>query len=177
MTAVDLRWIRPSVLQLSGTTAAARATQIYTDGWPSGIAVDMIGALYDRRLDAQSALRLGPVDSVNGNGRLVFSGAGLQPDVTVTRFNIQPATTAGATSVTKIPATNSSFSLAITQSSGLFSGTFTPNWTQAVSTKPSFKGVLLQKGASAGGYGFFHSNRSNDTDPESGRVVLDAGEP
>lgn len=177
MTAVDLCWIRPSVLQLSGTTAAARATQIYTDGWPSGIAVDMIGALYDRRLDTQSALRLGPIDSVNGNGRLVFSGAGLQPDVTVTRFNIQPATTAGATSVTKIPATNSSFSLAITQSSGLFSGTFTPNWTQAVSTKPSFKGVLLQKGASAGGYGFFHSNRSNDTDPESGRVVLDAGEP
>jgi hypothetical protein len=107
----------------------------------------------------------------------VFSGAGLQPDVSVTRFNIQPSTTAGATSVIKIPATNSSFTLAITQSSGLFSGTFTPNWTRAVLTKPAFKGVLLQKGASAGGYGHFHSNRSNDTDPEAGRVILDGGEP
>jgi DNA-directed RNA polymerase specialized sigma24 family protein len=177
MTAAGLRWIRPSVFQLSGTTAAARATQMYTDGWPSGITVDMIGALYDRGMDAGSALSLGPVDPVNGNGRLLFSGAGLQPDVSVTRFNIQPATTAGATIVTKIPATNNTFSLMITQSSGFFNGTFTPNWTKAVSTKPSFKGVLLQKGAAAGGYGYFHSNRSNDADPESGRVVLDGGEP
>ena len=74
--------------------------------------------------------------------------------------------------VGKVPATNPAFTLTAPSTSGMFSGTFTPNWTSAATAKPAFRGVILQKGASKGGYGYFISNRTTDTDPESGRVTL-----
>jgi hypothetical protein len=164
----DLLWIRPAVTQVTGTTAAALAKQLYTDGWPGGIRVDAVGALYNSTVKVQAALGLGAVDTINGNGKLVLSGGRLTGDVSVTVFNINGST------VTKIPTTNATFTLTVTQSSGAFSGTFTPNWANPATTKPAFKGILLQKGANIGGYGFFISNALNDLDPESGGVTLGA---
>ena len=37
---------------------------------------------------------------------------------------------------------------------------------------PTFRGIILQKGANRGGFGFFLSNIPADLDPESGGVTL-----
>jgi hypothetical protein len=177
VTGSSLLWIRPSVLELTGTTAAAKATQLYTSGWPEGIRVDAVGAFYDDAQDVTSALGLGPVNAVTGNGELAFSGGKLVNEVLISAFNIEAGATAGSGVVTKIPATNSSFTLMVNPKLGTWSGTFTPDWTQAVAVKPAFKGILLQKGTGRGGYGWFISNRSADLDPESGEATLGAQTP
>ena len=177
VTGTDLLWIRPAVTQLTGTSAAAKATQLYTEGWPTGIRVDAVGAFYDRTKDARTGLGLGAVNLTTGNGELLFTGGRLTGDVTVRAFNIAAGTAAGTSKVTKIPVANSTFTLVVTQGVGQFSGVFTPNWTNAVVSKPVFRGVLIQKGGSKGGYGYFISNRSGDADPQAGRVTLGAPAP
>lgn len=176
VTALNLQWMRPAVAQLPGTTAGAKATQLYTEGWPDSLTLDAFGALYDKATDVKTALGLDPVNLVNGNSRLEFTGGRLVGEpvgrVGVTSFNIAPGTMAGTSMVTKIPAANSSFSLNVNQGQGTFGGTFTPNWTPALSTKPSFRGILIQKGAVRGGHGYFISNRPGDLDPESGSAAL-----
>jgi uncharacterized repeat protein (TIGR03803 family) len=176
VTAADLQWMRPSVVQLPGTTAVAKATQLYTAGWPDGITLDAFGGLYDKTVDVKTTLGLDPVNLADGNGRLEFTGGRLVGEpvgaVSVTAFNISPGATAGTSVVTKIPAANSSFSLTLNQGLGTFGGTFTPNWTPASASKPSFKGILIQKGAGKGGHGYFISNRPGELDPESGRAAL-----
>lgn len=174
VTASGLLWIRPEVLELGGTTPGAKATQLYTAGWPEGIRVDAVGAFYNDALDVTSALGLGPVNAVTGNGELAFSVGKLVNEVRVSAFNIQAGATVGSSVVTKIPASNSSFTLVVNPKLGIWSGTFTPDWTQAAAAKPAFKGVLLQKGDGRGGYGWFISNRSADLDPESGQATLGA---
>ncbi|MBV6497790.1 MAG: hypothetical protein CJBNEKGG_00001 [Prosthecobacter sp.] len=176
VSGTDLLWIRPAVTQMAGTTPSAKATQLYTEGWPTGIRVDAVGAFYDRTKDARTGLGLGAVNATTGNGELVFSGGKLTADVEVRAFNIE-AGTASATKVTKIPVANGTFSLAVTQGVGQFNGTFTPNWTNAVAAKPLFRGVLIQKGGNKGGYGYFISNRNGDVDPQAGRVTLGAPVP
>jgi hypothetical protein len=176
VTALNLQWMRPVVVQLPGTTAVAKATQLYTEGWPDGITLDVFGAHYDKATDVKAALGLDPVNLANGNGRLEFTAGRLVGDpvgrVGVTSFNIAPGTVAGTSVVTKIPAANSSFSLTVNQGQGTFGGIFTPNWTPASTVKPSFRGILIQKGGGKGGHGYFISNRPGDLDPESGRATL-----
>jgi hypothetical protein len=172
VSGADLLWIRPEVTQLTGTSAAAKATQLYTEGWPTGIRVDAVGAFYDRTKDVRTGLDLGPVNLTTGNGELVFTGGRLTGDMTVSAFNIEAGAAAGTSKVTKIPVANKTFTLTVAQGVGQFNGVFTPNWTNAVAAKPTFRGVLLQKGGSQGGYGYFISNRSGDADPQAGRVTL-----
>ncbi|HCN29245.1 MAG TPA: hypothetical protein DIT64_10955 [Verrucomicrobiales bacterium] len=165
----DLVWIRPAVTELAGTTAAARATQLYTGGWPQGITVDVVGAHYDATIPVQDTLGLGSA-SPTGNGQLHFAGGKLASDVLVTDFNITGNTAA------KLPPTNRSFTLSFTPATGAFKGTFTPNWEDKARALPVFQGILIQKGASQGGYGWFQSNRVGDLDPEAGGVTLGAQE-
>jgi hypothetical protein len=161
----DLVWIRPEVTQQTGTTAAARATQIYTAGWPEGISVDAVGAHYDASISVQATLGLGS-SSPTGNGQLHFADGKLTSAVLVTNFNITGNT------VAKLPPTNRSFTLSFTPATGAFKGTFTPNWDSKARALPAFQGILIQKGASKGGYGWFQSNRTGDLDPEVGGVSL-----
>ena len=177
VTGTDLLWIRPTVTQLTGTSAAAKATQLYTEGWPTGIRVDAVGAFYDKTKDVRTGLGLGAANLTTGNGELLFTGGRLTADVTVRAFNIETGTAAGTSKVTKIPVGNSTFTLVVAQGVGQFNGMFTPNWTNAVVSKPVFRGVMLQKGGSKGGYGYFISNRSGDADPQAGRVTLGAQTP
>lgn len=158
----DMQWYRPKVTQDGKKTA----THLYTDGWESGITIAAIGAFYDGTKDVQTSLGLSAPDAAPGNGSLLFEEGRLASDVDVTNFNI------AASKVTKIPANDKSFTLTLTAKTGLFKGTFTPNWTEANAKLPLFQGVLLQKGINARGDSYFISNRTGDTDPESGRVTL-----
>jgi hypothetical protein len=163
VTATDLIWTRPSVIQKSTDSL----TQLYTGGWNNGIHVDAIGALYSKNRSIFASLEFGVPFATTGGGELCFSAGKLNPEVSVTSFSVNRLD-----EVVKTPLTNTSFTLILSPSSASFSGTFTPNWSSASKTKPSFKGIILQKGQSKGGYGFFISNRLNDLDPESGRVTF-----
>lgn len=166
VTATDLVWIRPAVTELSGTTVKARATQLYTDGWPAGIVVDAVGALYDKSVKVQVSLDLATAAAGVKNAVLEFTEGKLSSAISQDGVRIVDNV------VGKVPATNPAFTLTVTPTTGMFSGTFAPNWTSAAAAKPAFMGVILQKGTSKGGYGHFISNRTSDTDPEAGRVTL-----
>ncbi len=159
-------WFRPSVTELSGTTAAALATQVYTDGWPSGLRLNAIGALYNTGLSIQTALGLAAANPLTGNGRLELADGKLPGLVTKTNFNISGSV------VSKIPSNESTFTLVLSPSTAMFSGSFRPNWTPIASANPQFQGAFLQKGAFKGGFGFFLSNIPSDKNPESGGVTL-----
>lgn len=161
VTAADMLWFRPAVVE--GRSAA---TKPYTAGWPQGIKLGAFGAKYDRFVTLQLGLNLPAEDPVNGNARLTFEMGKLSAAVVKTNFNI----IASRTFI--LPPTDRSFSLVLTQSSGLVRGTLTPNWTDPAARLPAFQGVVLQKGAARGGYGYFMSNRLNDNDPESGLFEL-----
>lgn len=169
VTGTDLLWIRPAVTQRAGTTAASRATQLYTAGWPSGIQVDVVGAFYDTAVNVKTGLALPSPDNALGNAELNFNLGKLISNVSITTFNINDNT------VVKIPAKNRTFTLVVNGPRATFNGTFTPNWTPRLSALPAFRGILLQKGTDGpAGCGFFISNRVSDLDPESGRATLAA---
>ncbi|MCA1964977.1 MAG: hypothetical protein LDL31_13610, partial [Prosthecobacter sp.] len=170
ITGSDLTWFRPAVVQrVVGNPAEISATQRYTAGWPQGIVVDAVGALYDRSRSVQASLGLSAPHPVNGNAEILMTQGKLVFDNEIRALNIV------GNVVEKIPATNPEFTLVPVPNTGFFSGTFTPNWTSPnPRVKPAYRGIILQKGSSKGGYGFFFSNRVNDLDPESGRVTLGA---
>jgi hypothetical protein len=157
-------WTRPTVAQVAGTTVAAKATQLYTAGWPNGIRVNAYGTLYNKTTSVQNTLDVPTVTAGTSNTSLEFTGN----EITGGNIVVNAITILGNV-VTKIPATNATFTLSATASTGSFTGTFSPGWS---GTKPAFKGILLQKGNSKGGYGFFIGNQSGVLDPESGRVFL-----
>jgi hypothetical protein len=160
----DLLWFRPEVVESSKP-----ATQLYTTGWPNGLALDAVGALYDKSQVLQAGLGLGAADD-DGNALLEFSAGKLLSPVQVMNLNI------AASKVIKLPANDRSYTLKLTQASGAMSGTFTPNWDQPAKALPKFQGILINSGPNRGGYGFFLSNATGDTDPESGAVELGAQE-
>ncbi len=169
VTSTDLRWIRPAVTRQNGNSAAAKATQLYTDGWPSGIALGFAGGHFDTTDTVDDVLELPPSPAGEGNSELHFHGGKLTADIWIRNFQIIGNT------VVKTPATDRSYSLTLNTRTGVFSGTFTPNWTSPVSAKPTYKGVLVSKGfGGPAGYGYFHSNRAGDPNPECGGVSLGA---
>lgn len=159
-------WFRPAVTAVLKPAAAAAATNLYTGGWPEGIATVATGALYSTKVNVQTALGLGAANAATGNASLVFSLGKLTAEIVRTSFNIN------ASSVVKTVPADASYTLVPVVSKGTFSGGFTPNWAQPAAAKPVYKGVLLQKGSLKGGYGFFLSNATGDLDPESGGVWL-----
>ncbi len=161
VTAADMAWFRPAVVE--GKSAA---TKPYTAGWPQGVTIDAFGVHYDKTLPMQAGLLLPAADPLNGNARLFIDDGKLTAPVEISNFNIN------ASKVAKIPLNDKTFTLSLTQGSGLIKGSFTPNWTDPAPKLPAFQGVVLQKGANIGGYGYFMSNRLNDNDPESGAVEL-----
>lgn len=162
---IDLRWIRPAVAQITGTTPAALATQLYTAGWPTGIRLDAVGTFYDKSQTLQTTLVLDGTSPSANNSQLQFTSPELLTAITVKNFAIIGNT------VTKISKTDKLGTLRASAATGLFSGTFTPSW-ESFAKAPAFKGILLQKGADPRGYGYFISNAKDALDPESGNVTL-----
>jgi hypothetical protein len=163
VTGPGLLWLRPEVEQKPGLSRSALATQLYTAGWPSGVRLDAIGTFYDKSETLQHTLEI----SATGKARLEFTSneiTGISHSITMDAFSII------GNSVTKHSRSDPRFTLSVKVSTGLFEGSFTPDWS--CYKLPTFKGVLLQKGAFRGGYGYFIGNTYNDLDPESGRVRL-----
>jgi hypothetical protein len=179
----EMVWIRPSVTQLTGTTATARATQIYTEGWPEGLGVFVIGTQYNASITVQdallgSSLPLAPAAPVAppapGNAVLSFDYGKLPDFLSFNSFNILGST------VSKIAPIDRKYSLVLNQRLGQISGSFTPTWTPRSSAPTTFTGILIQSipfifgpSPSAGfGGGFFISNQPGDLDPVSGQMSL-----
>ncbi len=179
----EMVWIRPSVTQVTGTTAAARETQIYTEGWPEGLGVFAIGTQYNASITVQNALLgsslpLAPAAPVAppapGNAVLSFDYGKLPDFLSFNSFNILGST------VSKIAPIDRKYSLVVNQRLGQISGSFTPTWTPRSSTPTTFTGTLIQSipfmfgpSPSAGfGGGFFISNQPGDLDPVSGEMRL-----
>lgn len=162
VTGTDLFWFRPAVTQLTGTTPAARATQLYTEGWPGGILLDAAGALYDVKQSLQAMLDL---LTVNEPG-LILNGGKVNPEIQHLNFTVE------GSKIVKNPANDPAYNIKTTLPKGGFNGFFIPNWPAPAKTHPAFRGILIQRGTLRGGYGFFISNALDDLDPESGHVFF-----
>ncbi len=161
----DWWWFRPVA------KTKTEKLQAYRAGWPEGIMIDPVGALYDSAKPAKTALGLGAVDTASGNAVLEFEAGKLTALALVTAFNID------GNKVVKLDKADKSFTLSVVAKTGLIKGTFTPDWSSPAKKLPAFQGVLLQKGGNKGGWGFFLSNAAGDLDPESGSVTLGAPAP
>ncbi|MES2595597.1 MAG: Calx-beta domain-containing protein [Verrucomicrobiota bacterium] len=154
----DMTWFRP-VAETKVTVV-----QPYRSGWPGGITLGAVGALYDAIIPAQTALGV-TAPTANGNARLLFQ-QGKLPSPASIAFNLD------GNKVIKLNPTDKTWSLVLTSKTGLISGTFSPQGDNASSKLPTFSGLLLQKGANRNFWGFFLSNRVGDLSPASGDVSL-----
>lgn len=136
LSGTDLRWFRP--VAVAGST-------LYPSGWPSGALVDLQGAKY-AVVKGVSVLPNLPATASTAiaNADITFSSGPLTTAI-VKPFNLSTAnlvkTATGAPSVT----------LTLTPATGAFTGKITPVGGRAM----DYRGVILQKGAGAGGRGFF----------------------
>lgn len=149
MKVPDILWSRPDL-----------DVQHYPNGWDEVIRLKLEGAKYvvttgqsavrtpDGTMlpdDADSRGDLLPIPDADGNVDLEFSG----PFMTAVSKHVSISI---ADVVTKIPAADASFTLAITRSTGHISGKFTRTDD---GTKPVYQGIIYQKGSAPGGYGYF----------------------
>jgi hypothetical protein len=151
----DITWFRPSAI---GTKVHP-----YPSGWPQGMHIPAQGAFYNpsQTLDLTLGLMTHSAFLSFDHGRLTTSI--LKSNLSI-RGNV----------ITKTPPQDASFTLRVLTTTGLFSGTFTPNWPKPNPAKPAFKGILIQKGSPLGGSGHFLSNNKDALTPESGRMILGA---
>gem|GEM_PF-841499 len=154
LTALRTIWIKPYT-----------HTQYYPWGWPGGILMDAIGAHYTVPTTTAALSGLG-LSSLTGNATLTFGKGGLNAPV-AKNVNISIAS-----QVTPAGAADTSFTATITTGTGLMAGSFTYSTSPLVTTK--FNGVILQKGANKGGYGYFLTPMpvNLDGDGQSGNVSL-----
>ncbi len=129
-------WIRP-------TNNRAR---YYPAGWPAGIKVDAVGTKYAN--PASLDFGQGGADATNGNSSLVFADGLLTGTV---RYSVSVDPSTGA--VKLVPGTPAAFKFKISAGTGQFTGAFLHTDT----TADSFRGILLNKGANQGGFGYFLS--------------------
>ena len=130
-------WIRP---------ALPRA-RYYPAGWPTGARIDATGSRYSATVGASVLPGLG---TTSPNAQLQFADGGLTSAQT-RNFDLS------ITNAFKNASTDTALKLTINKSTGLFNGVF----THTDATKPAFKGIILQEGANAKGFGFFLSAPTN----------------
>ncbi|GAA5142016.1 hypothetical protein GCM10023213_27220 [Prosthecobacter algae] len=148
-------WFRPAVVE-----TPKPVTQLYTAGWPDGLQVDTIGSAFQPRLTVQQIL-----PTTTGATVLRFENGRLVSPVEKQNLTIL------GNKVIKTPANDKTVTLKVSPVTGLFSGSFEPDWAQPQKKQPVFQGILLQ-GTEPSGVGFFISNGMADTDPEAGAVSL-----
>ena len=145
----DFLWIRP----------AQTNVKHYLAGWPAGTKVDVLGAKYV--VPAKTAnTSVFPSLNQTGGATLTFADGKINgtiaKDVTISTAN-------------KVTTSDKTFKLSVNSSTGGLSGDF----AHTDSTKTKYVGVIFQKGATKGGYGYFLSNVPKNAAPgESGRVTL-----
>jgi len=139
VSGTDFDWFRPWINE----------AQYYPWGWDEGVKIDLIGAQYANTAGSTVLKKPGgpsvPLSLTSPNASLTFSDGGLassfSKNVTISTANVVSTGT---------PA-DKSFSLTLTAGTGKIAGSL----THTDGTMPKFQGILLQKGANAGGYGFF----------------------
>jgi hypothetical protein len=136
-TGTDFLWLRP---------LNAKSTR-YAAGWPSGVKVDVLGASYAISTGTSVFPGLGAVDQDNGNAKIEFAAGKLTATITK-NLNISTSDL-----VTLVPPTDTSVKMTIDRDTGKVSGKF----AHSDGTKPRFKGIIYQKGANRGAFGFFLS--------------------
>ncbi|MFZ4765444.1 MAG: Ig-like domain-containing protein, partial [Roseimicrobium sp.] len=149
----QVQWFRPY-----------QTVQWYPWGWPDGIGADLIGASY--QIPTQVLWSgLNATNPVYGNVAVTFKAGLLGANVNKTA-NFFAATAA------KVPTTDTTWSFTLMPSTGVMTGTF----PHSNATKPSWQGVLIQRGVNMGGYGYFMTTtpRVIDGTGESGRVEMKA---
>ncbi|MDB6138128.1 MAG: hypothetical protein JWO94_1200, partial [Verrucomicrobiaceae bacterium] len=132
LTSTSTWWFRPFI---SGPR--------YPYGWPEGISPAVVGARYGVPSGSSILRDLDTVPSPNAT--LAFTDGGLAAEVG------KPVSIGKTNAVTKVPANDASFTLALTAATGRFNGSF----THPDGSRPAFAGVILQKGASRRGFGYF----------------------
>jgi hypothetical protein len=179
VSGVDLRWFRPAV---TAPTTPNPVMDLYTAGWPTGIKVDAVGALYDATLTLQSSLGAGaPATAAAGNTDLLFDNVRYKSSAagsaTVYGLRSLARTPRVVNSVvTLIPSGTTSYTLTAVQATGTFSGTVAVDVGSLITdpSKPPYRGIIVQKGTNKGGYGYVISATTGDRDPQSGGVSLTA---
>jgi ELWxxDGT repeat protein len=160
LTAVETLWSRPP-----------QPGSEYPDGWSVGLFMDAVGARY-LVTSGQSVLPapdgadedlrgdlLAPTD-VEGNAELTFEGR--ERDPIVKSVNVSPQDSVG-----RLPQSDHSFVLSIICPQGRINGHF-DHPDKKNMPKPAFDGVIFQKGAHAGAYGFFSTKKPLPNDPDRG---------
>jgi hypothetical protein len=158
MDAGLVEWLRPPL-----------NSHYYAAGWREIIATTVEATRYTI-VPGRSSLDAVGVDApieapdLDGNATLQFSKGQLD-GILIKRVNV---TTADA--VTKVPANDPTFALKIDRNTGLISGTFGHTDSNVI----PFRGILFQKGALSGGWGYFLTKQPTPIDfsGESGLVQL-----
>jgi hypothetical protein len=158
VSSADLQWFR------AAAETKLTVAQSYRTGWPDGVTLEAVGALYEGTQTVQDTLGLGAVIP-GGNAALGLTAGQLTGSLEIS-VNLN------GSKVEKLDVKDKSFTLSFTPKTGLFKGTFTPNWVNPGKTLPAFQGILIQKGSSKSGNGYFLSNRLADLNPESGAVLI-----
>lgn len=155
LAAPNSLWVRPP-----------QTSQHYPLGWQAGILLDVRGAEYTVPTGASVLSTVGPINTVNGNARLVFTD-GLLPASQEHRLNINPVTDAWS-----LFNPVSGFTARLTRKSGIFTGTL----PHPLGGNSTCNGVIYQKGTNIGGFGFFLSPtpKVKDYTGQSGKVILTA---
>ena len=151
-------WVRPALSRAS----------YYPDGWKNGILVNAVGTKYAGL--ASLNFGQGAAGGANGNARLVFNGGLLEGEQNK-RVIADPAT--AEWKPVPPPDGNNQFSL------DLAMGVFTGSFRHTDATTNTFRGILLNKGANKGGFGFFLTTPPTNVGAsgQSGDVLLKPGLP
>jgi hypothetical protein len=134
VSGVNFIWLRP--LQFRAA--------YYPVGWPSGITVDAVGTKYATPISFDFGQ--GAANPTTGNASLTFSDGRLPFSMKKT-ISIDPA---NGTVKLVIPPSAPSYQLTLRKSSGQFQGRFTHG-----DVTDTYRGILLNKGANQGGFGYF----------------------
>jgi len=135
LAGTDLLWFRPA--SVNGSTT-------YPAGWPAGAKVDLNGAKYN----SVTGTRVLPdvpntATTAIANVDVSFSDGPISTLITKS-FNLS------TTNVVKFTPADPWVTVTLTATSGLFGGKITPPGGSAM----DYRGVILQKGTTGGGYGF-----------------------
>lgn len=136
----------------------------YPEGWPSGIFIDLIGAMYyadPRYFTVYEAIGMDLFGPPAGNAKLRFLNGNLSSPIE-TFLHVKGGKVLRGWS-------NEAF-LSVSAKTGMMSGRILlegsyPSWRE-------FRGVVLHKGVNRGGYGFFLGQEFLGKARQSGSVVL-----
>ncbi len=123
-----VQWYRPS-------TSNPKVLH-YPQGWPQGFDLRVYGKMYRTTVPLQHHF-----DTTYTPGQpnltLSISGGGLPRPIVKTQLVVNQNV------LTQLPPADASYTLSISKTTGLVTGTFTPDWAQPASARPSFKGIII----------------------------------